>query len=175
MTGQGRFTLLEQQVAMLERAADFLANNLSRSIGGAFPSDAEMARNMPRRVMGNGLRELDIFLTDIIAEARRLGVPIRGPRHVPPAHDPYHRRRIYSAAEAYRRAAGRLGWQADHYPNLKSVRAAQNCMAFGWRRRRKPFDTTPAPFHEPFGLAGACAFYVIAARDILGAAYARTR
>ncbi|CAN5212876.1 hypothetical protein BH10PSE12_BH10PSE12_26580 [soil metagenome] len=175
MSGRGRFTLLEQQVAMLERAATFLANNLSRSEGEAFPSDAQMARNMPHRVMGNGLRELDIFLTDIIAEARRLGVPVRGPRHVPPANDPYHHRRVYCAAEAYRRVAGRLGWQADHYPNLKSVRAAQNRMAFGWRRRRHAPAVVPVPIAEPFGLAGACAFYVSAARDILGAAYDRGR
>lgn len=150
---------------MLARAAHFLSD----AMAGIRP-DAGRQGAVQRRVMGNGLRELDIFLTDIIAEARLSGRPADRPRHVAPLNDPYHRRRIYSAAEAYRRSADGLGWRADHYRPLKSVRAVQNRLAFQRRASQRQRDASPA---DLFCLATACALYVQVAREILGAARGR--
>ena len=61
---------MADQVARIERAAAFLANGLSL---GRCPDAAARRRDaMPARLIGNGLRELDLFLTDLIVEADAL-------------------------------------------------------------------------------------------------------
>jgi hypothetical protein len=84
--------------------------------------------------MGNGLRELDIFLVDIVAEAAGL----------------QRTRRVYCAAEAWRRAGPRIGLAAGPYRGLVQLRAAQNRMTF------EPARYWVGP---PYPLALACAVY----------------
>ncbi|MGK2911555.1 MAG: hypothetical protein ACSLE1_17400 [Sphingobium sp.] len=122
-------TRLEAQVAQLLRAAAFLARD---------PAATRGDRPMPRRVMGNGLRELDIFLVDIVAEAA--GVR-RG-------------RRVYCAAEAWRRA----GLPPVHHAALVQLRAAQNRLAFEPARRW---------IGPPYPLALACTTYSVMASAVL--------
>ena len=55
------------QVARIERAAAFLANGMS--LGRCPDAADDRRRAMPAKMIGNGLRELDLFLTDLIAEA----------------------------------------------------------------------------------------------------------
>ena len=55
---------------------------------------------MPARLIGNGLRELDLFLTDLIVEAGRLNRLGASAGADPGVHP---QRRIFSAAEAWRR------------------------------------------------------------------------
>ncbi|HEX7876057.1 MAG TPA: hypothetical protein VF489_05675, partial [Sphingobium sp.] len=61
---------------------------------------------MSAKLIGNGLRELDLFLTDLIVEAGRvdrLGATAGRDPGVHPG------RRIFSAAEAWRRTGPQLG------------------------------------------------------------------
>lgn len=83
---------------------------------------------MSARLIGNGLRELDLFLTDLIVEAQRidrLGVGAGADPGVHPG------RRIYSAAEAWRRAGAQLGLAGADRGRLRIMRAAQNRQCFG--------------------------------------------
>ena len=121
----GSMHRLEAQVGQLLRAAAFLARD---------PAAVRSNRPMPRRVMGNGLRELDIFLVDIVAEAAGLR----------------RTRRVYCAAEAWRRAGPRIGLAAGHHRALVQLRAAQNRMAF------EPARALVGP---PYPLSLACAVY----------------
>ena len=52
---------------------------------------------MPARLIGNGLRELDLFLTDMIVEAQRIDRLGKAAGRDPGIHPG---RRIFSAAEA---------------------------------------------------------------------------
>lgn len=124
---------LEEKVAQLLRAAAFLARD---------PAAVRGDRPMPRRVMGNGLRELDIFLVDIVGQAagQRAG------------------RRVYCAAEAWRRAGPEIGLSARHHGALVQLRAAQNRMAF------EPARPLVGP---PYPLALACAAYSALALAVL--------
>ncbi|PHQ63416.1 MAG: hypothetical protein COC10_06380, partial [Sphingobium sp.] len=65
---------------------------------------------MSARLIGNGLRELDLFLTDLIVEAARID---RLGAHA--GRDPgiHPGRRIFSAAEAWRRTGPQLGLAAE--------------------------------------------------------------
>ena len=86
---------------------------------------------MPARLIGNGLRELDLFLTDLIVEAGRLDRLGASAGADPGVHP---QRRIFSAAEAWRRGALRLGLPAEGRARLRQMRAAQNRHCFGtWR------------------------------------------
>ncbi len=129
---------LETLVAQLLRAATFL---------GSDPAATRSDRPMPHRVMGNGLRELDIFLVDILALA----------------HGTRRARRVYCAAEAWRRAEPGRGLANSHHAALVQLRAAQNRMAFA------PSTAWMGP---PYPLALACATYGIIARTILATALA---
>lgn len=124
---------LETQVAQLVRAAAFLARD---------PAAVRGDRPMPRRVMGNGLRELDIFLVDIVGQAagQRSG------------------RRVYCAAEAWRRSGPGIGLAARHHAALVQLRAAQNRMAF------EPIRSWIGP---PYPLGLACAMYSALALAVL--------
>ena len=86
---------------------------------------------MSARLIGNGLRELDLFLTDLIVEAARsdrLGAHAGRDPGIHPG------RRIFSAAEAWRRTGPQLGLAAEGRARLRQMRAAQNRHCFGqWR------------------------------------------
>lgn len=115
---------------------------------------------MPARIIGNGLRELDVFLTDIIVEAGRLdrlGCDAGPDPGIRPS------RRIYSAAEAWRRAAPRLGLGREGDRVLRTIRARQNRMCFG-RLRGEDAE---------LGLQTACAGYQRMAQEVLTALRAR--
>ncbi|EQB12423.1 hypothetical protein [Sphingobium lactosutens] len=112
---------------------------------------------MPARLMGNGLRELDLFLTDLIVEADRVDRLGAAAGADPGVHP---QRRIFSAAEAWRRVAPRLGLPAEGRARLRQMRAAQNRHCFGaWR------DAGSGP-----ALQRACADYARFAGDVLAAA-----
>ena len=133
--GAGPGTGLAEQGALLLRAAAFLGQPATL--------------RKPCRVIGNSLRELDLFLTDMIAEAVWIAEARAHPlRRIPD-------RRIYSAAEAWRRA--RLN--SNEYPELKRIRADQNRLAF------MPSVTgVAAPY---FPLEEVCAFYMRLAQSLL--------
>lgn len=117
---------LAEQVLRIERAAAFLANGLSLSL--CPQAAAERREGMSAKLIGNGLRELDLFLTDLIADARRvhrLGAQAGEDFGIHPA------RRIYCAAEAWRRATPQLGLAVDDRVRLRQMRAAQNRQCFG--------------------------------------------
>ena len=112
---------------------------------------------MPARLIGNGLRELDLFLTDLIVEADRLDRLGAAAGADPGVHP---QRRIFSAAEAWRRFAPRLGLPVEGRERLRQMRAAQNRHCFGaWR------DAGSGP-----ALQHACADYARLAGDVLAAA-----
>lgn len=142
MTCPMRLADLERQVALLVRAADFLARD---------PSAGRAVAPMPKRVMGNGLRELDLFLTDIIAEAGWL----RRLQNRPLCQRPV--RRVYCAAEAWRRA----GLAPREYAGLVRLRAAQN---------RMTFQPKQSGLTASYGLADACAKYSRLAQSVLNGA-----
>ncbi len=146
------------QVARIARAAAFLANGLSWD---DCPQAAMRRRRaMPPRLIGNGLRELDLFLTDLIAEARRidrLGAGAGRDPGVRPAD------RIYCAAEAWRRAGPQLGLAAEGRARLRQLRAAQNRHCFGGLRGA---DSEAA-------MQRACADYARLAGDVLAAVRGR--
>ncbi|WP_298398883.1 hypothetical protein [Sphingobium sp.] len=125
----GRCAPIAGQVARIERAAAFLANGMSLC---DCPDAAGRRRGaMPAKLIGNGLRELDLFLTDLIVEAGRVD------RHGAAAgHDPgiHPGRRIFSAAEAWRRTAPQLGLAPEGRARLRQMRAAQNRQCFGQLR-----------------------------------------
>lgn len=146
------------QVARIERAAAFLANGMSL---GRCPEAALLRRcAMPAKMIGNGLRELDLFLTDLIVEAGR--VDRLGPAA---GCDPgvHPGRRVYSAAEAWRRTAPQLGLAAEGRVRLRQMRATQNRHCFGQLRG----DDAEA------ALQRACADYVRLAGDVLAALQGR--
>ncbi|MDO7834481.1 hypothetical protein Q4610_05425 [Sphingobium sp. HBC34] len=146
------------QVARIERAAAFLANGLSL---GACPHAAARRRDaMSARLIGNGLRELDLFLTDLIVEAGRIDRLGAAAGRDPGMHPG---RRIFSAAEAWRRAEPHLGLAADARDRLRQMRAAQNRQCFGRLRG----DGAEA------ALQRACADYARLAGDVLAALRAR--
>lgn len=124
---------LETLVAQLARAAAFLGRDAAAARGD---------RPMPCRVMGNGLRELDIFLVDIVALAS-------GARRM---------RRVYCAAEAWRRSGPGIGLASRHHAALVQLRAAQNRMAFA------PAGVRIGP---PYPLALACRLYSDMAHAVL--------
>ncbi|GLI97882.1 hypothetical protein [Sphingobium sp. BS19] len=124
--------LLQAQVAQLLRASAFLAGD---------PAAVRGEKPMPRRVMGNGLRELDIFLVDIVALAA-------GARRT---------RRVYCAAEAWRRAAPAMGLTEASRTALVQLRAAQNRLAF---------EPVRAAIGPPYPLALACATYSALALEV---------
>lgn len=86
---------------------------------------------MSARLIGNGLRELDLFLTDLIVEAGRIDRLGAAAGHDPGVHPG---RRIYSAAEAWRRTGPQLGLAGDRRARLRQMRAAQNRHCFGQLR-----------------------------------------
>ncbi|MFZ2996946.1 MAG: hypothetical protein WA070_12345 [Sphingobium sp.] len=115
---------------------------------------------MPAKLIGNGLRELDLFLTDLIVEARRIDrLGVRAGRD-PGIHPG---RRVYSAAEAWRRAGPQLGLAIEDRVRLRQMRAAQNRQCFGRLRG----DAAEAAMQR------ACADYVRLAGDVLAAVGAR--
>ena len=119
--------------------------------------DAPATLAKPDRVMGNSLRELDLFLTDMIAEAVWIAQAGARPfRRIPD-------RRIYSAAEAWRRAA----LCPQDYIALKRVRAAQNRLAFA-----PPVAGAPPTYPD---LGEACALYARLARQLVDDYLPRTR
>jgi hypothetical protein len=86
---------------------------------------------MSARLIGNGLRELDLFLTDLIVEAARIDRLGADAGRDPGIHPG---RRIFSAAEAWRRTGPQLGLAAEGRARLRQMRAAQNRHCFGqWR------------------------------------------
>ncbi|MEC3910125.1 hypothetical protein U5A82_06430 [Sphingobium sp. CR2-8] len=153
-----RYAELAGQVARIERAAAFLANGMSL---GLCPNAADRRRDaMPAKLFGNGLRELDLFLTDLIVEAGRvdrLGAAAGGDPGIHPG------RRIYSAAEAWRRTGPQLGLAAETRIRLREMRASQNRQCFG-RLRGEGAEAA---------LQRACADYAKLAGDILAAVKAR--
>ncbi|WP_235209762.1 hypothetical protein [Sphingobium sp. Ant17] len=146
------------QVGRIERAAAFLANGMSLRL---CPDAArERRRAMPAKLIGNGLRELDLFLTDLIAEAHRidrLGAGAGDDPGVRPGH------RMSSAAEAWHRAGPQLGLNGEDRTLLRAMRAAQNRLCFG-RLRRPDSEAT---------MQRACADYARLAGDVLAAVQAR--
>lgn len=138
----------------IERAAAFLANGMSLE---PCPDAAARRRSaMPAKLIGNGLRELDLFLTDLIVEARRidrLGAAAGRDPGIHPGH------RIYSAAEAWRRAGPQLGLAVESRARLRQMRADQNRHCFGGRRS----DDVDAMMQH------ACCDYAQLARDVLAA------
>ncbi|MDI1297042.1 MAG: hypothetical protein PSY12_14390 [bacterium] len=156
---QAALVAMAGQVGRIERAAAFLANGLA--LGGCPDAAGRRRLGMSAKLIGNGLRELDLFLTDLIAEARRidrLGA-LAG-------HDPGVRpdARIYSAAEAWRRAGPQLGLAPHERGQLRRMRALQNRHCFGQVRGR---DTDVA-------MQQACADYARLAGDVLRALTARS-
>ncbi|MEC3950605.1 hypothetical protein [Sphingobium sp. HWE2-09] len=145
---------LTGQVARIERAAAFLANGMSL---GLCPHAAARRRDsMSAKLIGNGLRELDLFLTDLIVEAgrvHRLGAAAGGDPGIHPG------RRIYSAAEAWRRTAPQLGLAVEARARLRAMRAAQNRHCFG---RLRGQDAEAA-------MQRACADYARLAGEVLAA------
>ena len=118
-------------MARIERAAAFLANGMSL---GLCPHAAARRRGaMSAKMIGNGLRELDLFLTDLIVEARRVDRLGAGAGADPGVHPG---RRIFSAAEAWRRAGAPLGLAGVECARLRQMRAAQNRLCFGRLRGR---------------------------------------
>jgi hypothetical protein len=115
---------------------------------------------MPGRLIGNGLRELDLFLTDLIVEAGRLERLGASAGADPGVHP---QRRIFSAAEAWRRGALRLGLPAEGRARLRQMRAAQNRHCFGtWRDAG-----------SGVAMQRACADYARLASDVLAAVRSR--
>ncbi|WP_422932513.1 hypothetical protein [Sphingobium cupriresistens] len=145
-------------MARIERAAAFLANGMS---WGVCPQAAGRRRDaMPAKLIGNGLRELDLFLTDLIVEAgrvHRLGVAAGRDPGIHPG------RRIYSAAEAWRRAGPQLGLAVEAQARLREMRAAQNRHCFG-RLRGEGAEAA---------MQRACADYARMAGEVLAAVGAR--
>ncbi|SEI60923.1 hypothetical protein SAMN05518849_101271 [Sphingobium sp. AP50] len=122
----GRCAPIAGQVARIERAAAFLANGMSLC---SCPDAAGRRRSaMPAKLIGNGLRELDLFLTDLIVEAGRIDRLGMAAGRDPGIHPG---RRIYSAAEAWRRTGPRLGLAAEARGRLRQMRAGQNRQCFG--------------------------------------------
>ena len=149
------YSALADQVARIERAAIFLANGMAT--GGCPDACGRRRDAMPARLIGNGLRELDLFLTDLIVEADRLDRLGAAAGADPGIHP---QRRIFSAAEAWRRFAPRLGLPVEVRERLRQMRAAQNRHCFGaWR------DAGSGP-----ALQHACADYARLAGDVLAAA-----
>lgn len=149
---------LTGQLDRIERAAAFLANGMSL---GQCP-DAAMQRRgaMPARLIGNGLRELDLFLTDMIVEAQRIDRLGAGAGADPGVHPG---RRIFSAAEAWRRAGKQLGLAGVERGRLRMMRAAQNRHCYGGLRDG---DGGAA-------MQAACADYARLAGDVLAAVRGR--
>ncbi|AOF97553.1 hypothetical protein [Sphingobium sp. RAC03] len=146
------------QVARIERAAAFLANGMS--LGRCPDAADDRRRAMPAKMIGNGLRELDLFLTDLIAEARRidrLGAGAGDDPGVRPGS------RLSSAAEAWHRAGPQLGLKDEGRMVLRGLRAAQNRLCFG-RLRRADSEAS---------MQRACADYARLAGDVLAAVQAR--
>lgn len=145
---------LAGHVARITRAADFLANGMSL---GTCPDAAARRRDaMPAKLIGNGLRELDLFLTDLIVEAGRvdrLGIAAGPDPGIHPG------RRIFSAAEAWRRIGPQLGLAANARVGLREMRARQNRHCFGRLRG----DGAEAAMQR------ACADYVRLAGEVLAA------
>lgn len=155
-----RYANIAGQVARIERAAAFLANGMSL---GACPQAAGRRRGtMPAKLIGNGLRELDLFLTDLIVEAARVDRLGAAAGHDPGIHPG---RRIYSAAEAWRRTGPQLGLAAEAGARLRALRAAQNRQCFG---RLRGEGAEAAMQH-------ACADYARLAGDVLAAVRGRVR
>ena len=115
---------------------------------------------MPAKMIGNGLRELDLFLTDLIVEAQRVNRLGAGAGADPGVHPG---RRIFSAAEAWRRAQGPLGLACVECARLRQMRAAQNRLCFG---RLRGGDTEAAMVHD-------CGDYARLAGDVLAAVGAK--
>ena len=111
---------------------------------------------MSAKLIGNGLRELDLFLTDLIVEARRIDRLGAAAGRDPGIHPGS---RIYSAAEAWRRAGPQLGLGIEGGVRLRELRADQNRHCFGGVRG----DDAESRMQH------ACADYVRLARDVLKA------
>ena len=128
---------------------------------GLCPDAATRRRGaMPARLIGNGLRELDLFLTDMIVEAQRIDRLGKAAGRDPGIHPG---RRIFSAAEAWRRAGGQLALAGVERGRLRTMRAAQNRHCYGgWRDG----DSGTA-------MQAACADYARLARDVLAAVRGR--
>ncbi|RJG56025.1 hypothetical protein D0Z70_07845 [Sphingobium terrigena] len=125
-------------------------------------SDAAARRRgaMPARLIGNGLRELDLFLTDMIVEAQRIDRLGAGAGADPGVHPG---RRIFSAAEAWRRAGKQLGLAGVERGRLRMMRASQNRHCYGGLRDG---DGGAA-------MQTACADYARLAGDVLAAVRSR--
>lgn len=150
----GRCTALAAQVVRIERAAAFLANGMSL---GTCPQAAARRRDaMPARLMGNGLRELDLFLTDLIVEAGRVDRLGASAGRDPGVHPG---RRIHCAAEAWRRTGPQLGLAIEGRTRLREMRAVQNRHHYG-RLREEGAEAV---------MQRACADYARLAADVLAA------
>lgn len=128
---------------------------------GLCPDAATRRRDaMPAKLIGNGLRELDLFLTDLIVEAGRvdrLGATAGRDPGIHPG------RRIFSAAEAWRRTGPQLGLAVESRARLRQMRAAQNRQCFG-QLRGDGAETA---------MQRACADYARLAGDVLAAVRGR--
>jgi len=116
---------------------------------------------MPAKLIGNGLRELDLFLTDLIVEARRIDRLGPAAGRDPGVHPGS---RIYCAAEAWRRAGPQLGLAVEGRTRLRQMRADQNRHCFGGVRG----DDAESRMQH------ACADYARLARDVLMAVRERS-
>jgi hypothetical protein len=124
---------------------------------GLCPDAAARRRGaMPAKMIGNGLRELDLFLTDMIVEAQRIDRLGAGAGADPGVHPG---RRIFSAAEAWRRAGKQLGLLTVSRTRLREMRAAQNRQCFG---RLRGIGAEAAMVRD-------CADYARLAGDVLAA------
>jgi hypothetical protein len=142
------------QVARIERAAAFLANGMS--LGACTQAAGRRRHAMPAKLIGNGLRELDLFLTDLIVEAARIDRLGMAAGRDPGIHPG---RRIYCAAEAWRRTGRQLGLATEGHARLRQMRAAQNRQCFGRLRG----DGAEA------AMQSACADYARLAGEVLTA------
>ncbi|KAA9015452.1 hypothetical protein [Sphingobium limneticum] len=116
---------------------------------------------MPAKLIGNGLRELDLFLTDLIVEAGRIDRLGAAAGCDPGVHPG---RRIFSAAEAWRRNGPQLGLGVESRARLRQMRAAQNRQCFGQVRGEG----------AEAAMQRACADYAQLASDVLNAVRARS-
>ena len=143
----------------------FSALFFSLAIVGTLAALAVMLRQEWQRVcailIGNGLRELDLFLTDLIVEAGRIDRLGAAAGCDPGVHPG---RRIFSAAEAWRRNGPQLGLGVESRARLRQMRAAQNRQCFGQVRG----EGAEAAMHR------ACADYAQLASDVLNAVRARS-
>lgn len=133
------------QAALLCRAATFLGSGAGARSGGDIA--------LRCRVAGNSLRELDLFLNDLVGAVRTRE---------------RHPKRLSSAAEAYRRISVALPLDPATHAGLRTIRALQNRLAFA--------PLAALAEEDAAWLAGAvrdgCSLYRLAAEAVVAASNA---